>query len=150
MIVTGKFNTENTTLLENKRIDGLECNIYKFEDGIFCRQIGDTGVYLQTDYNGDVWFTVTTEQIDSIPQKEHMDLLVSLADSLTFEVYDKTFRELHLFTTDTEIKSGFYPVDLTTRDFKSTDLEFEFYCNYFFNAENDNTDIISNSKLTLI
>ena len=140
MIYTNKFNSESPTLLPNKRTDGIETTIYKFEDGTYCRQIGDTGVYLQTDCNGDVWFDIEKSLLDVIPATEAIDLLVSIADSLNVEVYDKTFRELHKFIneneTKAEIKSGFYTVDLTIRAFKTCDLEFGYYCSYFFISDN--------------
>ena len=66
---------------------------------------------------------------------------MELSSSLNVDVYNKTFRELHKFVIENNIKSGFYTVDLTTRAYKTTDLEFQFYCAYFFNSANDNTSI---------
>jgi len=142
MIVTERFNTEKTSILPNKRTDGIPQNIYKFEDATYCREIYGTGIYLQTDLNGDCWFQTTTNKLDVAPEEQDINQLVEIADSLNFDVENKSFRDIHKFINEdeskAEIKSGFYTIDMTTRPQLTCDIEFAAYCKYFYDFVNDN------------
>ena len=142
MIYTEKFNNGTPVLLPNKRTDGMPQSIYKFADGTYCREIMGTGIYLQTDLNGDCWFQTTAYKLDVVPETDDINQLVEIADSLNFDVENKSFRDIHKFINEdkdkAEIKSGFYTIDMTTRPQLTCDIEFAAYCKYFYDFSEDN------------
>ena len=150
MIVTDKYNSQSSTLKANNTLTGDPAHIYIFADKTYCRPqlIKKAIEYIECDFHGCVWFTVKDNKLAIKPKQDYIDILISLYPSLNWDMKDKIFADLltrvnSLGDGDSEVNSTIYTDDKLRRFYDISDIEFDFFCEYFADSQFDNISAIS-------
>lgn len=143
-IVTEKFNIESAkqvTVNATKQIgDGVNYNIYQFDDGTYCRPVivNGTQEMVQCNVNGDTWFTIQKAVADAPMSSDIIDMLnTQYWGGEQYLGYDTTLRDIHkwmydISDTETEFMSGVFPYyNFTQKPQHTFDEEYQFYWDNF-------------------